>query len=102
MKSIVWWNMVDGYAAYAPLGSEDGENKFAGGLVHFDMTKKPAYETLDRLINHEWKTEADAVVENGEYSFRGFYGEYEIETESEAGIEKHTVVFDDDGMKVVL
>ena len=27
MKSIVWWNMVDGYAAYAPLGTNEGENR---------------------------------------------------------------------------
>ena len=102
MKSIVWWNLVDGYAAYAPLGSEDGENMYGGGLVHFDMTKKPAYEALDRLINHEWKTEIESDTSNGEYSFRGFYGEYEIEIESDAGVEKHTIVLDRDGMEVTL
>lgn len=102
MKSIVWWNLVDGYAAYAPLGSEDGENKYAGGLVHFDMTKKPAYEALDRLINHEWKTNINTETRNGEYSFRGFYGEYEIEIETVSGIEKHTVVLDKDNMEVTL
>ncbi|HCB94873.1 MAG TPA: hypothetical protein DEP65_03940 [Ruminococcus sp.] len=102
MKSIVWWNLVDGYAAYAPLGSEDGENNYAGGLVHFDMTKKPAYEALDRLINHEWKTTFEAPVKDGEYSFRGFYGEYEIEITTGSGTEKHTVVLDEDGMEVIL
>ena len=102
MKSIVWWNLVDGYAAYAPLGAEDGENMYGGGLVHFDMTKKPAYEALDRLINHEWKTEIKSAAANGEYSFRGFYGEYEIEIESDAGVEKHTIVLDRDGMEVTL
>ena len=102
MKSIVWWNLVDGYAAYAPLGSEDGENMYAGGLVHFDMTKKPAYEALDRLINHEWKTTFEAPVKDGEYSFRGFYGEYEIEITTGSGTEKHTVVLDEDGMEVIL
>lgn len=102
MKSIVWWNLVDGYAAYAPLGSEEGENMFGGGLVHFDMTKKPAYETLDRLINHEWKTNIDDTVSNGEYSFRGFYGEYEIEAETESGVEKYNVVLDKDGIAVTV
>ena len=75
---------------------------FAGGLVHFDMTKKPAYEALDRLINHEWKTDFNDTVQNGEYSFRGFYGEYEIEIETALGIEKHTVVLDKDGMEAVI
>lgn len=97
MKSIVWWNLVDGYAAYAPLGSEEGENSFGGGLVHFDMTKKPAYEALDRLINKEWKTDICSNVGNGEYEFRGFYGEYEVELKSEHGTEKHTVFFGKDG-----
>ena len=102
MKSIVWWNLVDGYAAYAPLGSELGENMFGAGLVHFDMTKKPAYETLDRLINREWKTNIDDTVSNSEYSFRGFYGEYEIEAETENGIKKSIVVFDEEGSTVTV
>ena len=78
MKSIVWWNLVDGYAAYAPLGSETGENYYCAGLLRFDMTEKPAYAALDRLINHEWKTKLDTRVGQGRVSFRGFYGEYEI------------------------
>ncbi len=98
MKSIVWWNLVDGYAAYAPLGSEDGENSFGGGLVRFDMTKKPVYNALDGLINHKWKTEIDTAVSCGEYSFRGFYGEYEIEVEADSVTERNTVILDKDGI----
>jgi len=100
MKSIVWWNMVDGYAAYAPLGSEEGENRQGGGLVHFDMTKKPAYDTLDRLINKEWKTKLDVCPVGDEVSFRGFYGEYEIEAETVNGTEKYTVSLDENGKSV--
>ena len=102
MKSIVWWNLVDGYAAYAPRGSEEGENMFGGGLVHFDMTKKPAYEALDRLINKEWKTNIDTSISGGEYDFRGFYGEYEIELVTDAGVQKHTVTLTEDGSAVKL
>ena len=100
MKSIVWWNMVDGYAAYAPLGSEEGENRQGGGLVHFDMTKKPAYDTLDRLINKEWKTKLDVCPVGDEVSLRGFYGEYEIEAETVNGTEKYTVSLDENGKSV--
>ena len=78
MKSIVWWNLVDGYAAYAPLGSAEGENHYGGGLCRFDMTPKPSYLALDRLINGEWRTNLECECE-GELSFRGFFGEYEIE-----------------------
>jgi len=78
MKSIVWWNMVDGYAAYAPLGTDEGENRCGGGLLRFDMSKKPSFTVLDELINKEWKTNIDNVVRGSEYTFRGFYGKYEI------------------------
>lgn len=102
MKSIVWWNLVDGYAAYAPLGSEEGENMYSGGLVHFDMTKKTAYETLDRLINHEWKTNIEDNVSNGEYSFRGFFGEYEIEAYTKDGLKIYMVSLNEDNAEAIL
>ena len=101
MKSIVWWNLIDGYAAYAPLGSEEGENRYAGGLCHFDMSKKPAYEVLDRLINHEWRTNIDSECKE-EFAFRGFFGEYEIEVEDENGKTIYTVNFENDGMQITL
>ena len=97
MKSIVWWNLVDGYAAYAPLGSEEGENHYAGGLCRFDMSKKPSYHALDRLINKEWRTNLTAECE-GEYSFRGFFGEYEIEIAEGEKVEKHTVSLTENGI----
>lgn len=96
MKSIVWWNLVDGYAAYAPLGSEEGENMYGGGLCRFDMTPKPAYGVLDRLINREWHTELSAEC-GGELDFRGFYGDYEITVCDAAGERRLTVSFDEDG-----
>ena len=100
MKSIVWWNLVDGYAAYAPMGTDEGENKFGGGLVRFDMSKKPAYDVLDKLINHEWKTSKEIVTDAGEFAFRGFYGEYEVEVENADSKNKKTANFDSDGVKI--
>lgn len=99
MKSIVWWNLADGYAAYAPIGSNEGENRCGGGLLRFDMSEKPAYKALDRLINHEWRTNTTLQAkENGEVSFRGFYGEYEIAVDGKT----YTVRFDEDGKRAVL
>ncbi len=99
MKSIVWWNLVDGYAAYAPLGSNQGENRCGGGLIRFDMSPKPAYEVLDNLINKEWITSFETVVDkNGELSFRGFYGEYEVIVDDNT----YTVNFDSDGLEISL
>ncbi len=85
MKSIVWWNLVDGYAAYAPIGSTEGENRCGGGLMRFDMSEKPAYKVLDRLINKEWKTNLEFTTKEKEYTFRGFYGDYEIIVEDDNG-----------------
>ena len=98
MRAIVWWNMVDGYAAYAPLGTESGENYYCAGLLRFDMTEKPAYRVLDRLINHEWKTSLVLQNEEGGISFRGFFGEYEIEV----GEKKYTVTLDTDRKEIRL
>ncbi len=70
VEAAIWWNLVDG-TAYGD------ENRFHAGLLRNDMTPKPAYRVLDRLINHEWHTEyetgnTDRVI------FEGFYGDYEI------------------------
>ncbi len=99
MKSIVWWNLVDGYAAYAPLGSNEGENRCGGGLLRFDLSEKPAYKVLDRLINHEWKTELSAITDDAnEVKFRGFFGEYQVEADGKV----YTVTLDKNGATVRL
>lgn len=98
MKSIVWWNMVDGYAAYAPLGTGEGENYYGGGLLHFDLSEKPAYKVLNRLINQEWNTSFEKTIENQELSFRGFYGEYEITVDGKT----YNVNLNENGKEVVL
>ena len=91
MKSIVWWNLVDGYGAYAPLGSSEGENYYGGGLLRFDMSEKPAYKVIDKLINEDWNTSFVKSISSNELSFRGFYGDYEITVEDENGKETKNV-----------
>ena len=80
MEAIIYWNLVDGYAAFAPQGDMTaGENKYHGGLMRFDMTKKPAYYALYDLIHKEWHTKAETGTDDGGVaSFRGFYGDYDI------------------------
>lgn len=85
-EAIIWWNLVDNTAAYAPLGSEQGESIFHAGLINFDMTKKPAFRVLERLIKEEWHTETTLQYQaGGDNSFHGFYGKYEAEIETEHG-----------------
>lgn len=79
MEAIIYWNLVDGYAAFAPPGDMTaGENKFYGGLLRYDLTEKPAFKMLKYLFNELWHTEEILKVKNGELSFRGFYGDYEL------------------------
>ena len=89
VQQIVYWNLVDGYAHLwdpdpvkikASQGDMTiGENYYHGGLLRFDMSKKPAYYKIKDLIQKVWHTEADAVADaDGNISFRGFYGKYEL------------------------
>ena len=72
LMGITWWNTVDG-------GGVKGE-PLVSGLFTADLRKKPAYEALDQLINHEWKTKTKAKVEGEQrkVSFRGFRGRYRL------------------------
>lgn len=71
VQGAVWWNLADGTAYKS-------ENKLFAGLIRNDCSPKPAYQALDELINHEWRTNLDRTVDK-RLDFRGFYGDYEIE-----------------------
>ena len=72
MAGVTWWNLGDG-TAY------ENENKALGGLLDKDMNPKPAYQALDRLINHEWRTNLKLTTDaSGKASFRGFHGKYSL------------------------
>jgi len=92
VNGIIWWNMVDGTAAYAPLGSEDGENSLRAGLVNYDFTPKPAYLALQRLIKNEWHTAVTLDYEAGKRNvFSGFYGDYAATVKTDAGTFEQSV-----------
>jgi len=66
---ITWWDLSDRFA---------WQNTSAG-LLRADLSPKPAYETLDRLINHLWRTETKCRTgDDGKVSVRGFLGTYRI------------------------
>ncbi|MBO5060617.1 MAG: endo-1,4-beta-xylanase [Clostridia bacterium] len=83
VEQIIYWNLVDGYAAFADQGDmTSGENYYYGGLLRFDMTPKPAYYTIKNLIEKKWHTETEAVSDgSGKINFKGFYGEYDVQLE---------------------
>jgi GH35 family endo-1,4-beta-xylanase len=66
VEGITWWDFSD-------LGAWGAPN----GLLRKDMSPKPAFERLLKLIKREWWTRAEGVTdENGVFKLRGFYGEY--------------------------
>ena len=60
-----------------------GENQYASGLLNPDLSPKPAFERLKKLINEEWHTEELITThsETGICSFKGFKGMYDLEFE---------------------
>ena len=79
MEAIIYWNLVDGYAAFAEQGDMTaGENRYAGGLLRFDFAPKPAYLALKKLLDETWRTKLDADFA-GTLQTRGFFGEYDAE-----------------------
>lgn len=116
VEQIIYWNLVDGYAHVwdpdpekirASQGNMSlGENYYYGGLLRFDLSPKPAYYAIKNLIQNVWHTEETLVTsEKGTCSFRGFYGEYELEFDENGKTMKKTVFLsskDDNEIKVVL
>lgn len=90
VEQIIYWNLVDGYAYVDSddpeviknsMGNmEIGENRFYGGLLRFDMTPKPAYYRLKKLLQETWHTETQGATDAaGQLQFHGFWGDYEAE-----------------------
>ncbi len=69
VEAITWWDFSDQQAWQgAPAG-----------LVRADMTPKPAYNELQRLIKGKWWTQTrTTVADGGKARFRGFFGQYEV------------------------
>ena len=99
MDGIVWWNLADGTAYGASIGTYEGENKYAGGLLNTSMRRKPVFKTLDKLINSEWKTNITETNISGSYEFRGFYGEYDVILNVDGNEIKKTLNISKDGAK---
>jgi endo-1,4-beta-xylanase len=95
MMGITWWNVVDDCGA-------PGEPTISG-LFTRNMEPKPSFYALDKLINHEWKTNEIVIVgENGSVKFRGFKGRYRVSWKDKSGKEQHAEFYlkqDGDGLQ---
>ena len=90
MDGIVYWNLVDGYTfSWNPnakdggmLNMNEGENRYGGALLYSDLSPKPAFMALKKLINEEWHTSGVyGTDDNGKAKLKGFKGNYEIKFE---------------------
>lgn len=68
LRGITWWDLSD-RQSWLP----------GGGMLRADMSPKPVYEELKKLIHQEWMTRtAGASNAAGQFSFRGFRGQYQV------------------------
>jgi|GEM_PF-122229 len=69
VASVTWWDLSDRFAW----------RNLPAGLVRADLSPKPAYRTLDRLLNRAWRTEAAGRTgPDGRIAVRGFFGTYRL------------------------
>jgi GH35 family endo-1,4-beta-xylanase len=72
VEAITWWDFTD-------------QNAWQGapaGLVRADMSPKPAYEELIKLVKGQWWTKTEATVNGaGQVRLHGFYGDYDVQAE---------------------
>src|SRR5271157_1942671 len=68
VAAITWWDLPDGQWQGAP-----------SGLLRKDLSPKPAYERLLRLVKQTWWTRASLMSDAaGRCEFTGFRGDYQV------------------------
>ena len=76
LRGITWWDLSDKHS-WLP----------GGGLLRADMSPKPAYEELKKLIHQEWMTRTAGTSDAaGQFAFRGFRGPYQVSVEAHGAI----------------
>jgi GH35 family endo-1,4-beta-xylanase len=74
VEAITWWDFTD---AKAWQGAP-------AGFLRRDLTPKPSYHALHKLIKQKWWTRLnEKTKDNGRFESRGFYGDYRVEAEIE-------------------
>jgi GH35 family endo-1,4-beta-xylanase len=69
--ALTWWDVCD-----------RGAWLKGGGLLRVDLSPKPAYDALWRLIQREWKTKVEGRTDTaGTIPMRGIHGQYRVHVE---------------------
>lgn len=78
VEAITWWDFCD-YFAW---------QRAPAGFLRRDMSPKPVFHELKRLIKDQWWTALDRESDaEGYVRFRGFHGDYRIHAASADGIQ---------------
>jgi len=78
VESIGWWDLCD-YGSWQAYG----------GLLREDLSPKPAYNALKKIIHSDWHTEKEGKTDEfGNMKFRGFHGKYKIKATAPDGTTK--------------
>lgn len=68
VEALTWWDMCDYSAGAKPTG-----------FLRKDMTPKPSYHALKKLIKDAWWTRANLTTDRqGAARLNGFYGDYRV------------------------
>jgi endo-1,4-beta-xylanase len=83
VDAITWWDFSD----------RNAWQRAPAGFLRRDMSPKPAYETLHRLIKDKWWTRTTVRTDaQGKASFRGTLGQYRITVQAaEQTVEPQTL-----------
>ena len=69
VQAITWWDFSDDHAWQGA----------AAGWIRKDMTPKPVYDRMMKLIKGQWWTKAEGRTNaQGEFPCRAFYGDYRV------------------------
>ena len=81
MRAITWWDF-----------SDSNSWRRGGGMLRADLSPKPVYAALKRLIHEEWSTQrAGETDADGKFEFTGFYGEYRVIIERDGKKQERTL-----------
>ncbi len=68
VMAVTWWDLCDA-----------GSWLKGGGMLRADLTPKPVYLALKKLIHEDWKTAVKGKTDPaGRFDFRGFHGAYTV------------------------
>lgn len=83
VQAITWWDLSD----------KDAWMRAPAGLIRADMSPKPVYERLMRLIQRDWRTDYSGLTDRqGTVRTRAFYGDYTIRVDGPGILPRETQV----------